>query len=91
MFKKKTKKNATDKSNIEKVVTETPTNDNQPDRLIPLNKWHEHHLWPPIGGMRHIRFLAEEKKATHCFIKKGSRVLVKELTFLDWASTNDAL
>jgi len=66
------------------------TNNNHPDRLIPLNKWHEYHPWPPIGGMRHIRFFREEKNAAHCFVKKGGRVLVRERAFLDWVSTSDA-
>ncbi len=60
-----------------------------PDRLIPMNKWEEFHPWPPIGGMRHIRFYAKEKGATDCFVKKGSRVLIRERAFLEWASVND--
>lgn len=60
-----------------------------PDRLIPLTRWPELHLWPPIGGLRHIRFYAEEKGAADCFVKKGRCVLIREKKFLDWASRND--
>jgi hypothetical protein len=59
------------------------------DRLIPLSSWENFHPWPPTGGMRHIRFWAEEKGATDCFVKKGGRVLVRERKFLEWASTTD--
>lgn len=66
------------------------TDKNTLERIIPLSKWHEHHPWPPLGGMRHIRFYQEEKNAAHCFVKKGNRVLVRERKFLEWLSTSDA-
>ena len=86
----KKKSNGDNTPTDNKAGSNVPTNDNQPDRLIPLNKWHEYHPWPPIGGMRHIRFFREEKNAAHCFVKKGGRVLVRERQFLDWAATPDA-
>ena len=60
-----------------------------PDRLIPFKCWPELHKWPPIGGLRHIRFYAKEKGAADCFVKKGRRVLILERKFLEWASRND--
>ena len=61
------------------------------DRLLTIDLWPQFHPWPPVGGMRHIRFNAEEKGATDCFVKKGGRVLVRERKFLEWAATNDTL
>jgi len=59
------------------------------DRLVPLVSWPRYHPWPSVGGLRHIRFYAEEKGATECFVKRGGRVLVRERKFLEWASVND--
>jgi hypothetical protein len=71
--------------------TNTPsTSSETPERLIPLSRWNDYHDWPPVGGMRHIRFNAKKKQAAHCFVKKGSLVLVRERTFLVWASLSDA-
>ena len=66
-------------------ASEHPTS----DRLIPMTKWPNYHPWPPIGGLRHIRFNAEEKGATECFVKSGGRVKVWERKFLKWSATND--
>ena len=71
-------------------INGTNTNNNTHERLIPLSKWPDYHPWPPLGGMRHIRFYAEEKGATDCFVKKGGCVLVRERKFLEWASLSDA-
>ena len=94
MFKKTSKKSSTEKAkndqtNSEQVTKEAPKASGQPDRLIPIKTWPKLHPWPPEGGLRHIRFWAEEKGATHCFVKKGGRVLIREQAFLKWASTND--
>lgn len=62
---------------------------NTPDRRIPLTKWPDFHPWPSVGGLRYLRFFAEEKGASDCFVKRGGRVLVRERKFLEWASCND--
>jgi hypothetical protein len=90
MAKKKNDTNGTDKPTDNGVVANAPTNGNHTDRLIPIKAWPDYHPWPPEGGLRHIRFWAEEKGAADCFVKKGSRVLVREQAFLKWASTTDA-
>ena len=90
MFKKKSKKAVTEKTVTDKNVTEAQTIYSQLDRLLTIEQWPQFHPWPPIGGMRHIRFNADEKGATDCFVKKGGRVLVRERKFLEWASSNDA-
>lgn len=87
-MKEKNKISLTNKS-TNNTNTKAPTHSEPLERLIPINAWPKFHAWPPAGGLRHIRFFAEEKGATDCFVKKGGRVLVKERTFLNWASTND--
>ena len=90
MFNKKSKKAVTEKTVTDKIVTEAQTIYNHPDRLLTICQWPQFHPWPPIGGMRHIRFYADEKGATNCFVKKGGRVLVRERKFLEWAASTDA-
>lgn len=68
---------------MNKIPTSTP------DRTISLVDWPKFHPWPPVGGLRHIRFWAKEKGATDCFVKKGGRVLVRERKFLEWATSTD--
>lgn len=69
---------------------DTQNDNNTQDRLIPLKSWPNYHPWPPEGGLRHIRNFREEKKASHCFVKKGGCVLIREREFLEWASTSDS-
>lgn len=91
-MKRSTGKKSTGKNDSgDKVTTDITTSgdNNTIDRLIPIELWPEYHIWPPVGGLRHIRFYAEEKGATDCFVKKGGRVLVRERKFFDWASCND--
>lgn len=53
-------------------------------RLIPLTRWHEYHVWPPIGGLRHIRFHQSTKGFDDgVFVKVGRRVLVDEARFFE--------
>lgn len=92
MSKKKNDTTGTDKSTENRGATGGPTNDNQsqPERLIPLKAWDKYHDWPPIGGLRHIRFYSKKKRASHVFVKKGGLVLVRERAFWEWASNGDA-
>lgn len=55
------------------------------DRIIPLTMWAEHHLWPPIGGLRHLVFNAKKTGFEHCIIRRGGRVLISERRFFEWA------
>jgi hypothetical protein len=91
MIKKKSPKPVTEKKATEKVVTDAQAINNQHDRRITIERWPDFHPWPPVGGLRHIRFYAEEKGASECFVKKGGRVLVCERKFLEWASRSDTL
>lgn len=91
MFKKNPKKSHPE-ANVDsngKDNTQRSDHGPQQDRLIPLTAWPKFHPWPPIGGLRHIRFHAEEKGAAECFVKRGGRVLIREGRFIEWASGND--
>lgn len=50
-------------------------------RLIPLTDWHQHHPWPPIGGLRHMMFNRKRLGFGNAFIKCGRRVLIDEAEF----------
>lgn len=52
-------------------------------RLIPITDWNQFHPWPPIGGMRHLRFHQSAKGFESAFIKVGRRVLIDEAKFFE--------
>jgi hypothetical protein len=54
-------------------------------RLIPVTKWNEYHVWPSLGGLRHLYAFRNEKKCEEVFFKASGRVLVDEEAFFDWA------
>lgn len=53
-------------------------------KLIPVNKWNEHHEWPPIGGLRHLIFNAEKNGFDAVIKRCGRRVLIDEAAFFLW-------
>ncbi len=55
-------------------------------QLIPATKWHEHHPWPPIGGLRHLIFFAETNGFNKVLRRIGRRVLIDEAAFFVWAN-----
>jgi hypothetical protein len=57
-------------------------------RLIPLTKWNEYHVWPSLGGLRHLYAFRQAKECNQIFFKTGGRVLVDEEAFFDWARDN---
>lgn len=52
-------------------------------RFIPITDWPKHHPWPPIGGLRNMRFQAEHNGFKAAFVKVGRRVLVDEQRFFE--------
>lgn len=60
------------------------------NRLIPLTKWNDYHVWPPQGGLRHLVFHSKTKGCEDCFIRVGRRVLVNEKKFLDFIMSNNS-
>lgn len=57
----------------------------KPQRLIPLTKWNDYHIWPTIGGLRHLVANAQKKKFEQVVIKASGRVLIDEDAFFKWA------
>jgi hypothetical protein len=59
-------------------------------RLIPVTKWNEHHQWPPIGGLRHLIFFANENGFDKVIRRCGRRVLIDEAAFFEWMDEQNA-
>lgn len=55
-------------------------------RLIPIPKWNDFHIWPPIGGLRHLVFYEKTNGFSDCLVRVGRRVLIDEDKFFEWAS-----
>jgi len=53
-------------------------------RLIPANEWPNHHVWPPIGGLRHLIFYAGSNGFDKVIRRVGRRVLIDEQAFFAW-------
>lgn len=53
-------------------------------RFIPVTQWPEHHPWPPVGGLRHLIFYANENGFSKVVKKCGRRVLIDEQEFFRW-------
>ena len=71
---------------MEKQFTETETHNSfDPPRLIPVTRWNDHHVWPPIGGLRHLIFYEKTNGFEKCVLRIGSRVLIDEDAFFEWA------
>lgn len=54
-------------------------------RLIPLTRWPDVHPWPPLGGLRHLVFHADENGFKAAFVRVGRRILVDERAFFEAA------
>lgn len=59
-------------------------------RLIPVTEWNEHHSFPPIGGLRHLIFNAEENGFNKCIKRVGRRVLIDENAYFKWIEEQNA-
>jgi len=53
-------------------------------RLIPVPKWNDYHLWPPVGGLRHLIFYANTNGFDKVIRRAGRRVLIDEQAFFEW-------
>lgn len=60
-------------------------------RLIPLTEWPNHHLYPPIGGLRHLVFHASENGFEKVIRRVGRRVLIDEQAFFEWVREQNSL
>ncbi len=59
--------------------------DKKNTRLIPLTKWNDYHVWPSLGGLRHLYAFRTKKECEKIFFKAAGRVLIDEEAFFDWA------
>lgn len=62
--------------------------DEKKSRLIPVTKWNEYHVWPSLGGLRHLYAFRRKKKCDQVFFKAAGRVLIDEEEFFNWARDN---
>lgn len=53
-------------------------------RLIPITEWSKHHVWPPVGGLRHLIFNAKGNGFDAVVRRVGRRVLIDERAFFEW-------
>lgn len=63
---------------MDSIATETTT------KLIPLVEWSKYHQWPPLGGLRHLVFHAEQNGFNRVIKRVGRRVLIDEKAFFEW-------
>ena len=63
---------------------DTNENNHLKTRLIPVTKWNEYHQWPPIGGLRHLIFFADQNGFNKVIRRCGRRVLIDEAAFFQW-------
>ncbi len=60
--------------------------DQQSPRIIPLTEWNKFHVWPPIGGLRHLVFNEHSNGFHQVVVRAGRRVLIDEAAFFKWLS-----
>jgi hypothetical protein len=65
--------------------TDSPTPQHDRSRLIPVTHWNRYHVWPPVGGLRHLIFYEKSNGFDHCVVRIGRRVLIDEEKFHEWA------
>ena len=53
-------------------------------RLIPVKDWNKFHMWPPIGGLRHLIFNEHTNGFNRVVRRCGRRVLIDEAAFFEW-------
>ena len=56
----------------------------------PVTKWHEHHQWPPLGGLRHLIFFAASNGFHKVIRRVGRRVLIDETAFFQWVDERNS-
>jgi hypothetical protein len=61
-----------------------------PQRFIPITSWNDHYDWPPLGGMRHLRFHSATNGFEKAFKRVGGRVLVDADAFWRIVEAQDA-
>jgi hypothetical protein len=62
---------------------------NNKNRYLTCAQWVKEHSWPPIGGLRHFIFFAEQNGFDKVVRRCGRRVLISEQDFFKWVETNN--
>lgn len=57
------------------------------NRLIPLTKWNDHHLYPPLGQLRALVFNSDKNGFYQCIRRVGRRVLIDESAYFAWVES----
>lgn len=60
-----------------------------PPKLIPVTKWHEHHQYPPLSGLRHLIFHERTNGFHACIRRVGRRVLIDEAAYFKWVEAQN--
>lgn len=58
-----------------------------PRRLIPVVEWNKFHLWPPLGGLRHLIRHKGTNGFDHVVRLVGGRLLIDEVAFFKWVDS----
>ena len=53
-------------------------------RYIPAPKWNKYHIWPTLGGLRHLIHNKEKNGFDRVVKKVGKNVLIDENAFFEW-------
>ena len=71
-------------------IDQTPSESTK-TRLIPLTEWPKHHSWPPLGGLRHLCFMAKSQNNGFDQVVKrvNRRVLIDETAFFKWVAAQN--
>ena len=59
-------------------------------RLIPCTDWAKHHVWPPLGGLRHLIFHAKTNGFEKVIRRVGRRVLIDEKKFFEFVEEKNS-
>lgn len=59
------------------------------NRLIPVVDWNKYHLWPPLGGLRHLIFHGAKNGFDAVVRRCGRRVLIDEQAFFAWLAASN--
>lgn len=53
-------------------------------KLLTVQQWIEQKPWPPLGGLRHLIFNAQNNGFDAVIRRVGRRVLIDEASFFAW-------
>ena len=65
--------------------------DTKATRLIPVTDWNKHHMWPPVGGLRHLILNKDRNGFARVVRKCGRRLLIDEAAFFEWTKGNGSV